>query len=100
MKIAYNVCMASLKRVNARISTDLERLVSELAKDQGVSVSAIVVRALQAFCEAQQPLRTPNLYETFRQAKLIGCFSGGSSMSSDYKKLLTESLERKFSGKA
>ena len=91
--------MAQHKRINARIETDLERLVSELARSQGVSLSAIVVRALRDFCERQSATSAPRAYESFSAAGIIGCFDGGKDLSRNYKQELDSSWSKKWARK-
>jgi hypothetical protein len=91
--------MARSKRINASIESNLERLVSELARDQGVSMSAIVVKALEAFCDSAQPRKGARLFEAFKSSGLLGCIKGGKAMSLNYKGLLQDSLDKKFFGK-
>ena len=91
--------MAHLKRINARIETDLERLVSELARSQGVSLSAIVVTALKDFCGRQAAASAPRAFEAFSAAGIIGCFDGGRNLSRNYKQELDCAWSEKWAPK-
>ncbi len=88
--------MAHLKRINARIESDLERLVSELARSQGVSLSTIVVRALKDFCEREVAAKGPHIFKLFSEAGLIGCIKGGKDLSRNYKEELDLALTEKW----
>ena len=90
--------MAKLKRINARIDTDLERLVHELAQIKGLSTSDIVVKALQEFCASQSRDAGAGVFDAFSKAGLIGCFKAGRNLSRDYKEEVERALRNKWPG--
>ena len=91
--------MRKLKRINARIGTDLDRLVQELARGQGLSTSEIVVRALQEFCAGASQQSGLSAYDKFSKAGLIGCFKGGKNLSQRYKEQYSKAVLEKWPGK-
>jgi len=57
-----------------------------------------IIYILKQNLEPTAPNPTPkqSLYEKFEQQGLIGCFDDDDNVSSNYKALLTESLEKKY----
>jgi hypothetical protein len=88
--------MGKLKRINARISAELDALVQELASVQGRSVSEIVVSALKEFCSKHSSFPPIRVYESFENAGLIGCFKGTKHLSRNYKEELGDALDKKW----
>ncbi len=91
--------MPKLKRINARIESDLEQLVRKLANLRGVSMSEVVVEALKQFCGRETQLNGAEAFKSFSKAGLIGCFKGSQDLSRNYKRELASALQNKWPSK-
>ncbi len=82
-------------RVNARLDADRMRKLEQLAKATGLSLSDVIRDAIDHYADAKQAQNGPSTYEIMQRIGFIGCAKGPKDLSSNYKKYLTESLQKK-----
>ena len=54
------------------------------------------IQELQDKYRSAQKYDEPSIYEQFQESGLIGCFEDDAEVSTNYKQILTESLEQKY----
>lgn len=80
--------------ISLRLSTDLEDKLNQIAKNENISKSEIVKKALILYFEDYQKTHSP--YDL--GADLFGKFgSGNGSLSQNYKNILKGKLREKYS---
>ena len=82
-------------RVNARLDANRMRKLEQLAKTTGLSLSDVIRDAIDHYADAKQTESGPSAYEIMHRIGFIGCAKGPKDLSSNYKKYLTESLQKK-----
>jgi Ribbon-helix-helix protein, copG family len=82
-------------RVNARLDADRMRKLEQLAKATGLSLSDVIRDAIDHYADVKQAQNGPSAYEIMQRIGFIGCAKGPKDLSSNYKKYLTESLQKK-----
>ncbi len=91
---AYRVQPAAT-RVNARLDAERMRKLEQLAKTTGLSISDVIRDAIDLYAETKQTQNGPSAYEIMQRIGFIGCAKGPKDLSTNYKKYLTESLQKK-----
>lgn len=81
-------------RINARIDDELAAQLEELKKLTGKNLTELLEAALRAYYAKMAPPAKRAL-DAFKQSGLIGCAAGPRTLSRDYKRELTASLNRK-----
>ena len=79
------------KRINARLDPGLARKVDALRKRTGQSTTDILKASLESYYVAVTRDERPEA----RLADFVGCGTGATSLSENYKNELTRSLEEK-----
>lgn len=81
-------------RINARIDQELADKLEQIQRITGKSTSAILKAALDRYYErVQQDQVSPG--EALRKLGFVASGKGTRELSSNYKKILTESLAKK-----
>jgi hypothetical protein len=60
------------------------------------NVDEILQRAIELYYQRLQPIQKSPL-AVLEEAGLVGCFEGGSDLSSNYKPIVQECLDQKYS---
>jgi hypothetical protein len=74
-----------------QIQTTIQNLPEEAQQDLWE-----YVQNLSHKYSLSQPTQGKSLYEKFEEKDLIGCFEDDEDISTNYKQILTESLEKKY----
>jgi len=74
-----------------QIQTTIQTLPEEAQQDLWQYVQNLSHKYL-----LQQPPQGKSLYEKFQEQGLIGCLEDDENISTNYKQILTESLEKKY----
>ncbi|MDQ3261780.1 MAG: ribbon-helix-helix domain-containing protein [Pseudomonadota bacterium] len=93
-RTSYRVTPA-VTRVNARLDADRMHKLEQLAKTTGLSLSDVIRDAIDHYAAAKQVQNGPSAYEIMQRIGFIGCAKGPKDLSTQYKKYLTESLQKK-----
>jgi hypothetical protein len=81
-------------RINVRVTSNIYDELNMFAKESGKNISEVVVMSLEQFTR-QNKFSKDRPIDLFKRYKLIGSFDGPEDLSSNYKKYLTKSLDRK-----
>jgi hypothetical protein len=84
-------------RVNARFEPPVAKKLAYLKAKRGETTSAILKRAIEAYYEKEAGASNSPL-ELLEQAGFVGCAAGPTNLSTNYKRVLTKSLEGKVRG--
>jgi hypothetical protein len=84
-------------RVNARIEPPLAKKLAYLKAKHGLTTSATLKRAIEAYYEKEAESSTSPL-ELLERTGFVGCASGPVNWSTSYKRALTKSLGNKLRG--
>ena len=88
--------MAKEKRLNARITSDIDQKLREIVNATGSSMSQVLMDAIEFYYRQGAIPAGENPYEIAKKSGIIGCMRGGPrDLSVRYKKYLAESLSRK-----
>jgi Ribbon-helix-helix protein, copG family len=82
-------------RVNARLDANRMRKLEQLASATGLSISDVIRDAIDHYADVRQAQNGPSAYEIMQRIGFIGCAKGPKDLASNYKKYLTESLQKK-----
>ena len=83
------------KRINARVTEEIESKLAQLVRREGSSMSDVIAAAIERYyAEAYQTEGA--WYEVIKESGLVGCGEGPEGLSSDYKERLSRSLGDKF----
>ena len=82
------------KIVTLRMTSELDRMVSELEKALSTTKTEVITQAILDLYYRQLG-RGSRFFESFEKAGLVGCFEGERNLSSRYKDTLTEELAKK-----
>jgi hypothetical protein len=82
-------------RVNARLDPETSRLIGEIQKTTGMSVTDAIKRSIRVLHEQVCGDRDTSTLEVFRAAGLVGCVEAPADLSSTYKKRLRDGLAGK-----
>jgi len=81
-------------RVNARFNGELANRIASVAKREGRSISEVMRRAAQGYCD-EADARQESVLERFERTGFVGCGSSAGKRRVDDKQELLEYLERK-----
>lgn len=88
--------MAKEKRLNARISSDVDQKLRELVRATGSTLSQVVMDAIELYYRQGAAPSGESPYDIAKRSGIIGCMQGGpADLSVRYKEYLAESLLRK-----
>lgn len=88
--------MAKDKRLNARVSADIDRKLREIVEATGSSLSQIIMDAIELYYRQGAAPSGESPYEIAKRSGVIGCLRGGpADLSARYKEILAESLSTK-----
>ena len=82
-------------RVNARFTSEEERMLSWLMAKEGSGVSAILKKAVAAYYKAAREAAVEH-NRLLLDGGSVGCGEGAPDLSSDYKRFLDEGLDSKW----
>ena len=80
-------------RINARLDDETASRLERLQEKTGKSASAILKEALRQYLDSVEGPARP--YDALLASGFIGSGTGEPNLSTDYKRILTESLARK-----
>lgn len=82
-------------RVNARLDANRMRKLEQLASDTGLSISDVIRDAIDYYADAMQAQSGPTAYDIMQRIGFIGCAKGPKDLATNYKKYLSEGLQKK-----
>lgn len=83
-----------MARINARLDEALSQKLAELRRVTGKSTSEVLKSALELYHQRAARQRSPQ--QILAQHGFLASGDGEPELSRDYKRLLTEDLERKL----
>ena len=94
-KSAVYRVQSAATRVNARLDADRMGKLEQLAKSTGLSISDVIRDAIDHYAELMSTQSGPSAYEIMQSIGFIGCAKGPKDLSANYKKYLTQGLQKK-----
>ena len=83
-------------RVNARFDPAYRRKLVLASRRLGLNVTDTLKAGLDRLIESLDARPAMRPYDAFRKAGFIGCIGGPGDLSVNYKKLMSESIARKY----
>lgn len=81
-------------RVDQNVCDQIAYLKKELGERTTTNIVTEAVKCLYDSVKHQESQKSP--FEMLEELDLIGCFDGEPTLSTDYKKALSDSLEQKY----
>lgn len=88
--------MKKSRKINARITPQIDQKLREIVSATKSSMSEVIMQAIELYYAQGAAYSNTTPYEIAKASGLIGCFSKGTDLSVNYKKYLTQSLEKKY----
>lgn len=88
--------MHKTKKLNARITPEIDAKLRELVEATGSSMSAVVMKAIELFYRQGSVPSGRKPYDLARQSGIIGCLkSGPGNLSSNYKEIVYQEIAKR-----
>ena len=89
--------MKCTKKINARVTPEIDRKLRELVAASGSTMSGIIMEAIERFYQQGASISPEPPYQIAKRLGVIGSFrSGQGDLSIRYKEIFADSVEEKL----
>ena len=92
--------MTKSKKINARVTTEVDRKLREIVRATGSSMSDVIMKSIELYYQQGPAYSNETPYEIAKRNGLIGHLKGGpTDLSSRYKEYVGAAISSKYSEK-